>query len=50
MKGVPHHTDIPFIRHWLALGYTQRSIGASFGVHSSIVSDIKTGRLWAEVR
>jgi hypothetical protein len=42
--------DVGLIRHWLAKGYLQRDIGAAFGINGSTVSDINTGRLWADIQ
>jgi len=41
--------DVRLIRHWLRVGYTQKRIGAAFGISGCTVSQIKTGHLWAGV-
>ena len=41
--------DVRDIRFLLSLGFTQKWIGALFGIHLSQVSNIKLGKQWAHV-
>ncbi len=38
--------DVYAIKQLLKLGHTQRDIGRKFGVYSSTISMINTGKLW----
>ena len=41
--------DVKWIRVWLSLGYTCKSIAKAFKVSKSCISHIKTGRKWSTV-
>ncbi len=41
--------NVKTIKLLLKLGYTQRVIGKKFGVYSSTISMINTGKLWKHV-
>lgn len=41
--------DIPAIRRSVAEGVPQREIAEKFSVHVSVISNIKTGRIWSHV-
>ena len=40
------NVDVTFIKMWLKLGYKQKEIASVFGVCSSNISHISTGRAW----
>ena len=39
-------TDLLFIKTWIKLGYTIRSVAKAFGIHESNISRIKSGERW----
>jgi hypothetical protein len=41
-------SDIPFIRYWIARGYSLTSIGRAFGVSRRLITDIGTGKAWRD--
>ena len=41
--------DVKWIRTWISLGHTQKSIAKPFGVAKSTVSKIKLGKAWKEI-
>lgn len=40
--------DVAFIRYWVGAGHSTASIAEAFGVSASLVSHIKSGRLWSQ--
>lgn len=42
--------DIPAIRQLIKRGYSQRQIGALYGVSGTAISNIKTGKNWTHVQ
>ena len=41
--------DVKWIRMWLSLGYTGKSIAEAFNVSRQCISHIKTGREWSRI-
>ena len=41
--------DIPFIRYWYEVGYTQKEIGKVFGVTNTNIGSIITGKSWSHL-
>ena len=38
--------DVPFVRHWIVMGYSQRAIAKAFGITQSTIGLIHRGRTW----
>jgi hypothetical protein len=40
-------TDAAFVRHWCARGFRVKDISEAFGVTTSTISAVKSGKTWA---